>query len=273
MPRLNRFFIVTTLLLLAGPVAVQAAGQRLRMATTTSTDNSGLLKQLDPPFEARYGITLDVIAVGTGKALKLGRNGDVDVVFVHAPAAEKKFVASGYGIDRLPVMHNDFVIVGPAADPAGIGRRSSAVEALRRIAGATALFVSRGDESGTHKKEKQLWQAAGIEPGGRWYLATGQGMGAVLQIAADKHAYTLTDRGTYIAYRKKLGLKILSQGDPKLYNPYHIIAVNPARHAHAKFSLAKKYMAFVTGPEGQKIIRDYRLGGQQLFYPDVIKQP
>ncbi len=211
--------------------------------------------------------------MGTGKSLKLGQNGDVDVIFVHAPAAEKKFVASGYGVDRAAVMHNDFVLIGPAADPAAVSAGTDAVDALRRIAGSKAVFISRGDESGTHKKEKHLWRTAGITPQGDWYLATGQGMGAVLQIAADKRAYTLTDRGTYIAYRNKLDLKILSAGDPQLFNPYHVIAVNPARYPNAKYQLAKKYIAFVTGKQGQKIIRDYRLGGQQLFYPDVIKRP
>ena len=273
MPIFHRIIVFNLMLILGGITPASGAELRLRMATTTSTDNSGLLKQLDPPFEALYGVRLDVIAVGTGKALKLGQNGDVDLVFVHAPAAERKFVAAGYGITRVPVMHNDFVIVGPSSDPAAISTSTSAAEALGRIARTRSVFISRGDESGTHKKEKHLWQAAGMVPRGKWYLATGQGMGAVLQIAADKNAYALTDRGTYIAYQRKIDLKILSEGDPLLSNPYHIIAVNPARHAHVKTALAKKYIAFVTGPEGQKIINEYRLGGQQLFYPDVIKSP
>ena len=252
--------------------SAQSAQLRLRMATTTSTDNSGLLKQLNPAFESQSGVRIDVIAVGTGKALKLGENGDVDLVFVHAPGAEKTFVAAGYGLKRFAVMHNDFIIIGPKSNPAGLNEHQSGSEALRRVAQSQAIFISRGDESGTHKKEQQLWQGTGISPQGNWYLATGQGMGAVLQIAADKDAYTLTDRGTYIAYQKKIKLKILNQGSAELFNPYHIIAVNPQRHPHTKTDLANQYIRFVTGPAGQKLIASYRLGGQQLFYPDVIQE-
>ncbi len=269
----NRNLLCALLLTVGGLSPLAAAERYLRLATTTSTENSGLLQQLNPPFETLHGIKLQVIAVGTGKALRLGENGDVDVLFVHAPEAEKKFIAAGYGIQRRPVMHNDFLIIGPATDPAGISASPNAAGALERIAGMKSVFVSRGDESGTHKKEKQLWQAAGIEPRGIWYLATGQGMGAVLQIAADKNAYTLTDRGTYIAYRTKIQLHILHQGDPRLVNPYHVIAVNPARHPHVSFGPAKKYIDYLGSARGQKIINDFRLGDRQLFYPDVIKQP
>lgn len=264
-------FLKTAAIALLATLALSAqATEHLRMATTTSTEASGLLDVLNPAFEKKYNAQVDVIAVGTGKALKLGENGDVDIVFVHAPEAEEKFVEAGYGIDRTPVMHNDFVIIGPVDDPANVAATSSAAEALLAISESNATFVSRGDDSGTHKKEKQLWNEAGIEPGGDWYLAVGQGMGAVLQIADDKQAYALTDRGTYIAYKDKIDLKVISEGDKTLYNPYHIIAVNPERHPHVKYDLATDYIDFITGKEGQRIIRDYRMQGQQLFYPDAM---
>jgi len=243
----------------------------LRMSTTTSTENSGLLSALNPLFEKVYDVRLDVIAVGTGKALRLGENGDVDVVFVHAPAAELKFVKNGYGIDRKAVMHNDFVLVGPKANPAQINASQPTTEALKRIAETQSAFISRGDDSGTHKKEKSLWQQTGIEPGGSWYSAVGQGMGAVLTIANEKQAYTLTDRGTYIVLKDKIDLVIVNEGDAALFNPYHIMAVNPAMHAHARYDLSKKYIEFVTGNEGQALIGAYKKKGEQLFYPDAQK--
>ncbi len=246
------------------------AGERLRMATTTSTDNSGLLKLLNPPFEKKYAINLDVIAVGTGKALRLAENGDVDLVFVHAPAAEMKFVDAGYGIEREAVMHNDFVILGAKTDPAGLKSAAGLVDAMQRLQHNVATFISRGDDSGTHKKEKSLWKMANIKPGGQWYLAVGQGMGAVLQIANDKLAYTLTDRGTYLAYADKIDLQIVFEKDPALFNPYHIILVNPAKHPHTKIKLARLYSVFIRSEEGQAIIRNFRIKGQTLFYPDVI---
>ncbi len=247
------------------------AGERLRLATTTSTDNSGLLARLNPAFTERTGIAVDVIAVGTGKALRLGQNCDVDVVLVHAPAAEKAFVKAGYGINRLAVMHNDFLIVGPEADPAGVRQAKSATEALQKIARAGAPFVSRGDDSGTHKKERYLWRQAGIEPEGNWYYAIGQGMGAALTFAAEKRAYVLTDRGTWLAMRAKLpGLSVVFEGDPALYNPYHIIAVNPKRCPHANFDAAMRYAAFLTGPVGQRLIGEFKVAGEQLFLPDVL---
>ncbi len=261
------YFLV--LLLLLTPVLL--AGERLRLATTTSTDNSGLLAAINPVFTQKTGIAVDVIAVGTGKALKLGQNCDVDVVLVHAPAAEKAFVEAGYGIDRLVVMHNDFVIAGPRDDPAGIRQAKSAADALRRIAQAKAPFVSRGDDSGTHKKENHLWQQAGIEPEGGWYYSIGQGMGAALQFAEEKQGYVLTDRGTWLAMRAKLpGLAIVFEGDPQLFNPYHIIAVNPKRCPHVNYQDAKRYATFLTGPVGQKLIADFKVDGQQLFHPDVL---
>lgn len=247
------------------------AEERLRMATTTSTDNSGLLKELHPPFEEKYKIKIDVIAVGTGKALRLGQQGDVDLVFVHAPAAEKEFVADGSGVKRFPIMHNDFVIIGPKQDPAALSDLDSASEALKRIAGSKSVFISRGDDSGTHKKEMSLWQAAGIEPGGDWYLAVGQGMGAVLKIADDKEAYTLTDRGTYLAYKDKLGLKVLLEGDAGLFNPYHVIMVNPKKHPHVNKTAAQLYIDYIRSEQGQAVIREFKVSGEQLFHPDVIK--
>lgn len=245
--------------------------EHLKMSTTTSTENSGLLAVLDPVFEAKYNVKIDVIAVGTGKALKIGGNGDVDVVFVHAPAAELKYVERGDFIDRKAVMHNDFVIVGAKNDPAGIAHVKSASEALQNIEKAKADFISRGDDSGTHKKEKQLWVAANVKPEGGWYIQAGQGMGAVLKMADEKQAYALTDRGTQIAYADKMSLKVLFEGDKALFNPYHVMAVNPDKHAHVNYTLAKKYIDFVTGDEGQAIIANFKKSGQQLFYPDAEK--
>jgi tungstate transport system substrate-binding protein len=249
--------------------SAHAAEPRLRMSTTTSTENTGLLQAINPVFEKKYGVKVDVIAVGTGKALKLAENGDVDIVLVHDPELEGQFMAAGFGIDRRAVMHNDFVIVGPPSDLANVRQTEMASAAFRNIAQRRATFISRGDESGTHQKEKAIWKEAGIQPGGDWYLAIGQGMGAVLQVADDKQAYALTDRGTYIAYQQMLDLAILLEGDPLLLNPYHVIAVNPARHPHARYDLAKQYVEFITGPVGQRLIRDFRINGQQLFYPDA----
>jgi tungstate transport system substrate-binding protein len=245
---------------------------RLRLATTTSTDNSGLLAWLHPFFETRAGIVVDVIAVGTGKALKLGENGDVDVVLVHAPLAEKEFVSNSHGLARYPVMHNDFVIIGPATDPANISSAESAYQAMLRIASSTTPFISRGDDSGTHKKEKSFWEALAIKPKGNWYISAGQGMGAVILMANEKFAYTLADRGTYLAFKDKIDLKLLFQGDPPLHNPYHVIAVNPERHPHVNFSLAQQYIDFLTSKEGQQRIADFRIYDQTLYYPDAVAE-
>lgn len=247
------------------------AQERLRLATTTSTDNSGLLNVLHPTFEVSYNVKIDVIAVGTGKALRLGENGDVDILMVHAPDAEKTFIANGFGSARLPVMHNDFVIIGPSNDPAGVKSASGISHAMKKIAGAGTGFISRGDDSGTHKKELSLWQTTGIEPAGGWYLSVGQGMGAVLKIADDRQAYTLSDRGTYLAFTGKIGLEVLYAGDETLFNPYHVILLNEERHPHIKSGLARQYADFIRSAEGQKIIADFRIGGEQLFYPDVIR--
>ncbi len=256
-----------TLLFLTGTFISVSAEERLRMATTTSTENTGLLAVLNPAFEQQTGIKLDVIAVGTGKAIKLAENGDVDLILVHAPIAEKKFVEVGYGIDRKAVMHNDFVLIGPETDPANVKQACLLKEAMQSIFKSEATFISRGDDSGTHKKERAIWKLAELEPDGNWYLAVGQGMGAVLKIANDKQAYTLTDRGTWLAYRDKLELEIVSEGDPVLFNPYHVIAVNPTQHAHAKYKLASEYIYFITSKEGQMLIQNFKVKGEQLFYP------
>ena len=267
MKRLLALFVLPVLLL-TGTVAAQ---ERLRLATTTSTENSGLLEALHPPFEASYNVKVDVIAVGTGKALRLGENGDVDILMVHAPAAEQAFIAGGFGRERLPVMHNDFVLLSPPDDPAGVKSAVNIADAMKRIAHGSAVFISRGDDSGTHKKELALWETAGLEPGGKRYLSVGQGMGAVIKIADDKQAYTLSDRGTYLAFRDKTGLEIVYAGNEALFNPYHVILLNEEKHPHIKADLARRYAGFIRSPAGQKIIAEFRIAGEQLFYPDVIR--
>jgi tungstate transport system substrate-binding protein len=258
-------------LLLSLSFQSNAEVERLKMATTTSTDNSGLLAVLNPPFEKKYKVKMDVISVGTGKAIRLGKNGDVDLIFVHAPGAEKKFVDEGYGIEREAVMHNDFVIVGPENDPVGLKGAKNIKEAMSKLTETKHIFVSRGDDSGTHKKEKSLWAEVGAQPSGNWYLAVGQGMGVVLRIADDKEAYTLTDRGTYLAYKDKMKLRVLFENDEALFNPYHVIMVNPVKHPHTKIDLARKYADFIRGEEGQELIRNFKVNGELLFHPDVIK--
>ncbi|MFC1496608.1 substrate-binding domain-containing protein [Candidatus Margulisiibacteriota bacterium] len=238
----------------------------IKLATTTSTDNSGLLLKLLPPFEKKYGIRVDVIAVGTGKAIKLGENGDVDLILVHARAAEDKFVADGYGVNRRDVMYNDFIILGPGKDHAKEKTSSSAVEALTRIAAKKATFISRGDDSGTNKKELAVWKKANIKPEGKWYLSVGQGMGATLQIANEKQGYTIADRGTYLAYHNKIDLNIVYKGDKLLFNPYGVIAVNPAKHPHVNYMDAMLLIGWLTSAEGKKIINTFKIEGEQLFY-------
>jgi len=266
-------FLTRSLLLLLISTSAFGGQPRLRLATTTSTDNSGLLAWLHPLFEKNTGSIVDVISVGTGKALRLGANGDVDVVLVHAPRAEKQFVDSGHGVARYPVMHNDFVLIGPESDPARISIAKSAYQAMRRIASNKSLFISRGDDSGTHKKEKAFWKQLAIKPQGSWYISAGQGMGAVILMANEKFAYTLADRGTYLAFRNKIELKLLFQGDPPLQNPYHVIAVNPEKHPHVNFSLAQRYIDFLTSAEGQARIAAFRVNNEPLFYPDVTPEP
>jgi len=243
--------------------------RRLKLATTTSTENSGLLHELLPPFEEELEVRVDVIAVGTGKALKLGENGDVDVVLVHAPEADKAFVDAGFGIDRRTIMYNDFVIVGPRDDPAGIGAMASAVDAFRTIVRQGQVFVSRGDESGTHKKEKKLWRQARGAPQGQRYLETGQGMGATLVVADEKQACTVTDRATFLTFAHKLELVILCEGDRELHNPYSVIAVNPARHPHVNYADAAALIKWICSPRGQRLIVNFRKEGEGLFHPSA----
>jgi tungstate transport system substrate-binding protein len=264
---MKKIFALVLCMAVLHPVYAQ---EFLRLATTTSTENTGLLSVLHRPFEEKTGVKVHVIAVGTGKALRLGQDGDVDVVLVHAPAAEQEFVADGHGVERQPVMHNDFVLLGPPEDPAQVKLAVSLADAMSRIHHSGHDFVSRGDDSGTHKKELELWSIAGIKPEGENYLAVGQGMGQVLQIANDKLAYTLSDRGTYLAAMDKLDLIIVYEQAAELANPYHVILVNPHRHPHVRADLARAYSAFLRGPEGQGIIRDYRVNGHQLFFPDVL---
>jgi tungstate transport system substrate-binding protein len=258
---------VALVALVAGVGTPRAAERRLRLATTTSTEHSGLLRVLLPPFEERCGCKVDVIAVGTGKALKLGELGDVDVVLVHARLLEDRFVAEGWGVDRRDVMYNDFVVIGPASDPAKVRGAGDAADAFRRIAAVTAAFVSRGDKSGTHEKELEVWRRAGVSPHGAWYLDAGQGMSEVIAMAVERGAYTLTDRGTYLAHPRKRDAPVLLQGDPVLFNPYGVIAVNPAKHPSVDHALALQFMDFLTGGEGRALITGFRVDGEQLFYP------
>ncbi len=291
---MTRRIAVFVVLFCALVVLTGAAGaeERIKMATTTSTDNSGLLGVLIPPFEKKFGINVDVIAVGTGAALKLGENGDVDVVLVHAPEREEEFIQAGYGVNRRRVMYNDFVIIGPADDPAGIREEKNAAQAMAMIADKKSPFVSRGDDSGTHIKEQFLWKESGlplkevkkmiakkggesevqyVAPEGDWYFSIGQGMGAALMMADEKRAYCLADRGTYLAYRNKINLDILGEGDPRLYNPYGIIAVNPERYPRVQYFGAMSLIAWITSVEGQKIISDFRTEGEVLFHPLAVR--
>ena len=265
----RRNFLYAILILLILNFTSAHAEDRLRMSTTTSTENSGLLKVLLPPFEKICDCKVDVIAVGTGKALKLGENGDVDVVLVHAREMEDKFVADGFGVNRKDVMYNDFVVIGPPSDPANIKGGKTVTEAFSRIALKNAVFISRGDESGTHQKEKEIWKAAGIAAKGNWYIEAGQGMREVINMATERQGYTLADRGTYIAYKKKSDLVLLYEGDKGLFNPYGVIAVNPKKHPHVKYGLAMKLIDFLTSKEGQGIIANFKVNGEQLFFPDA----
>ena len=260
---------ITTLCLLMPLFCLGSAlaQEHLRMSTTTSTENSGLLKVLLPPFEASCKCKVDVIAVGTGKALKIAEMGDVDVVLVHARKLEDEFIANGHGVNRRDVMYNDFVIIGPENDPAKVKQAKSAAEALKRIASTGALFISRGDESGTHQKEKELWQQAEVQPSGAWYRSAGQGMGEVIMMATEQCAYTLTDRGTYTAFKHgKTDLAIVFQNEKGLYNPYGVIAVDPKKHPGVHYDLAMKFIDYVTGAEGKSIISNFKVGGEPIFF-------
>jgi len=269
----------------------------LKMSTTTSTENSGLLDVLLPEFTKDTGIEVKVFAKGTGASIRDGMDGNVDVIFVHAKAREEKFIAEGYGTKRYGVMHNDFVIIGPAKDPAGVKGTKDAATAFRKIAEAKAAFVSRGDDSGTHTKEQALWKGTGLpltteqkeivkggkktslsfqHPGGlgEWYLSIGQGMGKVLTFAEEKQAYTLTDRGTYLKYKfgrtQGLDLDIVCEGDPALYNPYGVIPVNPEKYPHVQYEWAETFANWLVSPKAQAMIANYKIEGKQAFFPDAI---
>jgi len=251
--------------------AVAAEDRSIVVASTTSTQDSGLFGYLLPRVQARTGITVKVVAQGTGQALETARRGDADVVFVHDVEAEERFVAEGHGLARHPVMYNDFVLVGPAADPAGV-RGKDIVRALQAIRQGMFPFVSRGDRSGTHQAELRLWKAAGVEVDpavDRWYRAVGQGMGPALNIAVASDAYVLSDRATWISFRNKNGFVVLVQGDSRLFNQYSLILVNPAKHPDTKAALGQQFIDFLLSPEGQRDIASYQLEGQQLFHPNA----
>jgi tungstate transport system substrate-binding protein len=245
------------------------AQQFITVASTTSTEQSGLFKELLPAFQRDTGIEARVVAVGTGQALDLGRRGDADVVFVHDKPAEERFVADGFGVKRLPVMYNDFVLVGPKADPAGVKGRGI-VAALKKIAATRSAFASRGDKSGTHAAELRYWKAAGVEkPAGAWYRETGSGMGPTLNTAAGMDAYALADRGTWLNFKNRGELVVLVEGDRRLFNQYGVILVNPAKHAHVKRELGQKFIDWIVSPRGQAAIAAYRIGAEPLFFPNA----
>ena len=293
----NLFVAWLAAAILVQGVSAWAAGDKvLKMSTTTSTQASGLLDLLLPELEKDTGIRVKVIAKGTGAAIRDGKDGNVDVIFVHAKAREEKFVKEGYGTKRYAVMHNDFIILGPDSDPAGIKGMKDVGAALKAIAKAKAPFISRGDDSGTHYKEQNLWKGTGVplkttettivkkgkerkisyvQPEGSWYVSIGQGMGKAITYADERKAYVLSDRGTFLKYKygKKtpIDLNVMSEGDGRLANPYGVIPVSPARHPHVKADLAKAFAEWIVSERGQTLIRDYRLVGKPLFYPDAIK--
>ncbi len=269
--------LLLALTLFAGGTQARAednAGRFITVASTTSTENSGLFAHLLPQFTAASGIAVRVVAVGTGQAITLARNGDADLLFVHHKPSEEAFVADGHGVERFDVMYNDFVLVGPAGDPAGIRGLAEAPAALARIAAAEAPFASRGDDSGTHKKELGLWQAAGVDAvaaSGTWYRETGSGMGATLNTASAMDAYALTDRATWLKFANKGGLEVLVEGDRRLFNQYGIILVNPAKHPHVKAADGEAFIGWLTSPAGQSAIGAYRIEGTQAFFPNARK--
>ncbi len=265
----NQFLQGCLGLLLSTTCVLAAAQSVIRLSTTTSTENSGLLEYLLPIFEQRYRVHVQVIAVGTGKALALAKNGDVDVTLVHARAAEDRFMAAGYGVNRRNVMYNDFVIVGPQNDPAGIVGSKQVLPALQVIVAKKARFISRGDNSGTDQMEQSYWKKLGARPQGSAYVSAGLGMGEVLAMASELQAYTLTDRATFNAYRAKTGLVIAVQGDAAMFNPYGIIAVNPARCPDCNLAGANRLIDWLTSAEGQQKIAAFQAGGEQVFFPDA----
>jgi tungstate transport system substrate-binding protein len=267
---LARVFVIGPVLCLMLVAACTDGGNQLLLATTTSTQDSGLLDVLVPSFERDTGFAVKTIGVGSGAALRLGEEGEVDVILAHSPEAEEAFVAAGHGVNRRLVMHSDFVIAGPPDDPAGIEGLEDAGEAFRRIAAREATFLSRGDESGTHAREMKIWRSAGGQPSGGWYQETGTGMGQTLLVASDKQAYTLSDRGTYLAHRENLALDILADGDPALFNVYHVMQVSPTKSGRINADAAAAFVRFMTSGAAQDIIRSYgvALYGEPLFIPD-----
>lgn len=263
-----RLLVALAVVVLAAP----AAAETLTLASTTSTENSGLLDEILPIFREQTGIAVRVVAVGTGQALRMAERGDADLVLVHDPAAEARFVAAGFGLERHDVMYNDFVVVGPREDPAGIRGGTDVARALREIATKRAPFVSRGDDSGTHKAELRLWQSAGVDPrpdSGGWYRETGQGQGASLNVASAMGAYMFVDRGTWISFRNRGDLELLVEGDPRLRNQYGVIAVDPARHPHVKAEAARALVEWLVSDAGQAAIAAFRMQGQPLFVPNA----
>lgn len=270
---LRRTLLCASLVLMAAAISPPASAQKfITVASTTSTEQSGLFRHILPLFQKQTGIEVRVVALGTGQALDMGRRGDADVVFVHAKSAEEKFVAEGYGVKRLPVMYNDFVLVGPKSDPAKVEGGKDILEALRKIKAAAAPFVSRGDRSGTHMAEIALWKQAGVDIAtarGRWYRDTGQGMGPALNSAASMNAYVLADRGTWISFKNRGELAILVKGDKRLFNQYGVILVNPEKHPHIKRGMGQTFIDWIVSPDGQKAIAGYKIGGEQLFFPNA----
>jgi tungstate transport system substrate-binding protein len=270
---LKRTLLAASLAVASFALASGAMAQRfITVASTTSTEQSGLFKHILPLFEKKTGIQVRVVALGTGQALDLARRGDADLVFVHARAAEERFVAEGHGVKRIPVMYNDFVLIGPKSDPARIAGDKDIGTALRKIAAVGAPFVSRGDRSGTHLAELALWKGAGIDIArnkGAWYRETGQGMGPALNTSSSMNAYVLADRATWIAFRNRGELAILVEGDARLFNQYGVILVDPVKHAHVKKADAQAFIDWLVSAEGQKAIEGYKLGGEQLFFPNA----
>ena len=262
-------------LVLSGLLQAPMAGAQqsfITVASTTSTEQSGLFKHLLPIFEKKTGIQVRVVAQGTGQALDMGRRGDADVVFVHDKVAEEKFVADGFGVQRFEVMYNDFVLVGPKADPAKIAGGKNIVDAYKKIAAASAPFASRGDKSGTHAAELRLWKSAGIDPQagkGGWYRETGSGMGPTLNTASSMNAYAFTDRGTWLSFKNRGDLVIVVEGDQQLFNQYGVMLVNPTKHPHVKRELGQAFVDWMVSAEGQKAIADYKIGSDQLFFPNA----
>ncbi|WP_448188704.1 substrate-binding domain-containing protein [Azospirillum sp. sgz301742] len=271
---LRRTLLTVAAAALAVSIALPAAAAEERFITvssTTSTEDSGLFKHILPLFTAKTGIAVRVVAKGTGQAIDLAKRGDADVLFVHHRPSEDKFVAEGFGVQRLPVMYNDFVVVGPKSDPAGIRGQKDVTKALTRIAEAKAAFVSRGDDSGTHKAEQALWTTAGLNPAkeGGWYKSLGQGMGATLNAAAALDGYTLADRGTWLSFQNRAGLEVLVEGDKRLFNQYGVILANPAKFPHIKAAEGQAFIDWVVSPAGQKAIADYKINGEPLFFPNA----